>query len=155
MMQWKAFYSDGSTLDQYGINGKSGYENIDRSKLIAFAIIDKTWVPDRNLLIPLMNSDYKIFSETAWHVPVERIIFRMHLEPGQRLIYRLLGAKKLFARTLTQVAPDEHYIMVGWQQKIGDKNVQSITYITPDGRIEQTGKFLGGAPNLLPGEKDG
>lgn len=154
MLQWKAFYKDGTELPQYGINGKNQYPDIDRSKLAAFAIVDVTYIPDRSIIVPLMSPDYKIFSESAWHVKSEKVIFRTHLEPGQRLIYRLLGAKQLNARTMEEIK-GEHFFMVGWQQNIAGQNVQSITYVCPDGRIEQTGKFLGGSPNLLPGETSG
>ena len=34
--------------------------------------------------------------------------------------------------------------MVGWQQKINGKNIQSINYIYDNGHIEQAGEWVGG-----------
>lgn len=153
MRMWKAIYSDGKSLDQYGINGKNSYLDIDRSKLQSFCIVDKTWIPDRNFLVPCSGPNGE-YSECAWLVPQEKFVYVLNLEPGQRLIYRILGAKKMLVRDMSEIDTKRFYL-IGWQQKIGDKNVQSITYIAEDGLVVQGGKFVGGAPNLLPGELDG
>jgi hypothetical protein len=153
MRMWKAIYSDGSFLDQYGMYGKNGYENIDRTKLVSFAIFDRTWHPDRDFIVPLIGPNGE-YAETAWLVPHEKIIYVLNLEPGQKLIYRLLGAKQLLKRTMQEVN-QKHFHMIGWQQKIGDKNVQSITYLSEDGVVVQGGKFVGGPPNLIASELDG
>lgn len=153
MRMWKAYYSDGKTLDQYGINGKSGYENIDRTKLAAFAIINRTYQPDPDFFVPLLI-DGKMDSR-RWHLKVEDIIFRVHLKPEQRLIYRLLGVKRVFKDTMQSASPDEHIFMVGWQQKVNGTNIQSVNYLTEDGRIEQMGEWLGKEPIFLEGEKLG
>lgn len=56
---WTAYYSDSTTLEQYGANKESNYPDIDRTKLAAFGILK-----DNNL------------------------IYRVFLEPNQTLIYR-------------------------------------------------------------------
>jgi len=57
---WTAFYSDGTTLQQYNPDGsKNGYQDIDRTKLAAFGI----------------NKE-------------DVLIYRVFLESNQTLIYR-------------------------------------------------------------------
>jgi len=56
---WTAFYSDGTTLEQYGSNKTSNYADIDRKNLAAFGI--------------LKNNE---------------LIYRVFVEPNQNLIYR-------------------------------------------------------------------
>jgi hypothetical protein len=56
---WTAFYSDGTTLEQYGSNKTSNYDDIDRKNLAAFGILKD------NILI-----------------------YRVFLEQNQNLIYR-------------------------------------------------------------------
>lgn len=137
-MLWRAIYKDGTTLNQYNSDGKpNGYENIDRTKLDAFEIYEP-------------GGDVK--SVDGILEPVDKPLFRLHLEEGQRLICRLLGMKTVFASTGKDVSPDKHIFMVGWQQNINGRNVQSITYILPDGTIESSGKWVAGSPNLRPEE---
>ena len=56
---WTAYYSDSTTLEQYGSNKTSNYDDIDRKNLAAFGILKD------NILI-----------------------YRVFLEPNQTLIYR-------------------------------------------------------------------
>jgi len=70
-------------------------------------------------------------------------LFSLHLELGQKLIYRRRGV------ATTGVPPEKEknpvIYLVGWRQKINGKDVQSITYICHwEGRgfqIHQAGKF--------------
>jgi hypothetical protein len=118
---WKSIYTDGSSLSQYNDKGeKNGYENIDRTKLKAFAIFDD-----------------------------DKLLFKLHLEPGQRLIYR----RRNFINPLDTGADADFFYMIGWQQKIGNINTQSINYVYPDGHIEQAGIWAGGEPIQTAYEK--
>ena len=120
--EWEAIYSDGTTLTQYNEKGeKNGYENIDATKLRAFAIHN----------VKLTKKDNKYFTSD------EKIHFRLHLEPEQRLIYLRRGF-------LNTAGGKGSFLMVGWQQKINGKNIQSINYLYNDGHIEQSGVFAGG-----------
>ena len=56
---WTAYYSDSTTLEQYGSNKTSNYDDIDRNKLAAFGILKNN-----------------------------KLIYRVFLEPNQNLIYR-------------------------------------------------------------------
>lgn len=56
---WTAYYSDSTTLEQYGSNKTSNYQDIDRTKLEAFGILKSN-----------------------------ELIYRVFLEPNQNLIYR-------------------------------------------------------------------
>jgi len=70
-------------------------------------------------------------------------LFCLHLEDGQKLIHRSRTA------TTTGVSKDKskhpQIYLIGWRQKIGGKDVQSITYICDwPGRgfqIHQAGRF--------------
>jgi len=113
---WEAIYNDGTILPQYNEKGKAnGYENIDASKLKRFRI-----------LIPDLEDSKK-----------KKIHFQLHLEPEQRLIYLRRGFINL-------VGDKNYFLMVGWQQKVNGKNIQSINYLYDDGHIEQSGVFAGG-----------
>src|SRR5574342_774232 len=63
-----------------------------------------------------------------------RIVLRTYLEPGQRLIYRRRVEKR-------PGEPDIVVYMAGWQQTIAGQNIQSISYIFPDGAVIQAGRF--------------
>jgi len=56
---WTAYYSDSTTLEQYGSNKTSNYPDIDREKLAAFGILKDN-----------------------------KLIYRVFVEPRQTLIYR-------------------------------------------------------------------
>ncbi len=113
--EWEAIYSDGTTLPQYNEKGEAnGYENIDSTKLKAFAIYGN-----------------------------KKLHFRLHLEPGQRLIYLRRGLIDFSKRT-GKITDKRYFLMVGWQQQVNGKNIQSISYLYDDGHIEQAGVFAGG-----------
>lgn len=136
--RWRAIYNDGTSLSQYDSEGKAnGYQNIDRTKLVAFEV----YIP---------NGDVK--SVNGELEPKDKILFKLHLEPEQRLVCRILGIKTVFAATGKDVKPDDHIFMVGWQQNVNGKNIQSIAYVYADGHVEQAGKWIGNPPNLRPEE---
>lgn len=107
-MQWLAEYNDGTSLGQYNDQGEASSEQIDRSKLASFVLV----------------------SEDGNH------LFRLHLEPEQRLIFR---------RRVEQPQGGSEQIVAylcGWQQTIEGRNVQSLAWIFDEGRrVEWTGKF--------------
>jgi len=106
-MQWVAQYNDGSELSQYNADGSENkYANIDRERLLTFGLFDN-------------SGDLKL---------------AIHLDPGQRLIYR----RRVEHRTGHQ--PITVY-MAGWQQTIAGQNVQSIQYLFPDGSIHSAGAW--------------
>jgi hypothetical protein len=118
---WKSIYSDGTFLNQYNDEGKTnGYENIDRTRLKAFAIYDD-----------------------------DKLLFKLHLEPGQRLIYR----RRNFINPNDPKAEAVFFYMIGWQQKTDGVNTQSINYVYPDGHIEQAGIWAGGEPTQTEYER--
>lgn len=123
MHKWRAYYSDGSKLEQE--QGVDKYSQIDRTKLVGFEILE--------------NDKTKVF---------------LHLEPGQRLIYRKIGVKYFNAST-QEHSDGPKTIMCGWQQTVNGKNIQSILYLTPDGIVHQTGRFIGVQPTMRPDELDG
>tara|TARA_R110002167_G_scaffold64455_2_gene182249 strand:- start:2660 stop:3031 length:372 start_codon:yes stop_codon:yes gene_type:complete len=119
---WKAIYSDGTILPQYNEDGsKNGYENIDRTRLKSFCIYGD-----------------------------DVLVFKLHLEPGQRLIYR----RRNFINPNDPTAEAIFFYMIGWQQKTGGINTQSINYVYPDGHIEQAGIWAGGEPTQTVYERE-
>lgn len=58
-IQWRAYYGDGETLSQFDGDQENKYTDIDRSRLVAFALLRE----DEPLVM-------------------------VHLEPGQQLIFR-------------------------------------------------------------------
>ena len=70
-------------------------------------------------------------------------LFTLHLEPGQRLIYRRRGVDTIGVKAEKNIHPVIY--LIGWRQKINGVDAQSITYICDwEGRgfqIHQAGKF--------------
>ena len=115
-MQWLATYQDGTTLGQYNGSGEISSERIDRSKLTAFALVNEEG---------------------------SRVL-ELHLEPGQRLIFR---------RRIEQPVGGLQIVcyLVGWQQTIHGQNVQSIAYVFDEGAtIVWAGKFQQDHPWFYP-----
>ncbi len=129
-MQWVAYYNDGTHLRQYEDDGgEHKYADLDRQRLASFALYDGGDI-DGN------------------YVPATRKLFHLHLEPGQRLIFR-----RRVEQTLGQ--PPISVFMIGWQQALEihgptldgnanghyPKNIQAIAYIFEDGTIELAGRW--------------
>lgn len=106
-MKWIARYNDGETLSQYKEDGSENrYADIDRNRLVEFTVV----------------SD------------LNESMFTLHLDPGQRLIYR---------RRVKQspgLSPIVVYI-VGWQMTVAGNNIQSIAYISEDKDIHMAGAW--------------
>jgi hypothetical protein len=64
------------------------------------------------------------------------VFFSMALEPGQRLIYRRRVSMDGQSGLVNWVV-----YLVGWQETVGGKNVQSLNWIFPNGQIINTGRF--------------
>jgi len=116
---WKAVYDDGTELLQFEEDGtENKYVDIDRHRLKFFDLFKGT-----------------------------RLIFRLHLEEGRRLICRARHSgkiKTMILRSKTKPAPlkpAETIWLVGWQQTIGGENIQDIAYIFEDGHVELAGKW--------------
>ena len=79
------------------------------------------------------------------------VIFTMHLEEGQKPIFRRRG---LTSSIDLDKHPEPIVYIVGWRQKVGGKDIQSITYICDwIGRgfqIHQAGRFKEDHPFFYP-----
>ena len=64
-----------------------------------------------------------------------RIVHRLHLEKGQRLILRRRVRMSLSGQTLHEI------YLVGYQETIGGQNRQAITAIFDDGHTELIGSW--------------
>jgi len=105
---WKAVYKDNTFLLQYDKDKENKYQDINRGNLEYFDI-------------------YK----------GDKLIFRLHLEKGKRLIYR----RRIL---ITAGQGSEAITLVGWQDTIRGINRQAINLIFPDGHIEMLPKWKEG-----------
>ena len=71
------------------------------------------------------------------------VLFTLHLEEEQKLIFRKRGRTSPGIEEKDNIEPIIY--IVGWRQKVGGKDIQSITYIcdwpTKGFQIHQAGKF--------------
>ena len=120
---WKAVYKDGTSLTQFEEGIEKKYPDIDRSKLVAFEI-----------------------RKAAVNNNPDKLFFRLHLDPGRRLIYRR-RVKDNYKIGGTPGNPklvpywQEVVYLVGWQATIEGRNVQDIAYIFSDGHVELAGMW--------------
>lgn len=114
-MTWLAQYNDGSSLPQFNPDGsENNYADIDRQRLAAFSIV----------------------KDNAPAIVV-------HLDPGQRLIYRRRVAKHGNGQETV-------VLLVGWQATVNGRNVQSIAYVYPDASIHMAGEWRDDHPWFYP-----
>ena len=110
MYSWRAIYSDGTVLEQTTPSGFVSADDIDRRKVVSMSLL-------RNNIV----------------------IVTLHLDQGQRLIYRKRVNKCIGAE-------DEVCHILGWRQTVDEKVIKSICYYFEDGRIELAGQFKEGHP---------
>jgi len=65
----------------------------------------------------------------------EKVFMVLHLDANKRLIFRKRIAMKVIS------GKKQIVYIVGWQEKINGKNVQSLSFIFDDGHIEMVDKF--------------
>ena len=114
---WQAKYKDGTVLGQF--------DEIRKPREISSEVIDRKQI----------ESFFLLFRE--------RIILTLHLDEGQRLIYRRRVALK-------PCGEQEVCHLVGWQATIRGENVQTIAYVFESGRIDLAGKFNEKSPWFYP-----
>jgi len=144
-MQWVAYYSDDTHLRQYDDSGvESKYADIDRGRLSSFALYDGGKVDGFTVNGDIIPGAYATATRKLLH---------LHLEAGQRLIYRRRVEKVVGG-------PETVCYLIGWQQTIKGENVQAICYVFEDGTIEVAGRYNEShpwfySPQAVPGEADG
>jgi len=105
---WRAVYKDGTVLLQTTKEGKKNkYADIDRDKLKYFDLLDGN-----------------------------KLLFRLHLEPGRRLICRRRTIGDVFDASKKRVV-----WLIGWQWTVNGRNVQDIAWVYENGVVELTGRF--------------
>ena len=111
---WRAIYYDGSEADQYGPEGDAvarGYEDIDRSHLMAFEIRDRE--TDRLIHRVYMGGDKRLI----WR---RRVYKKITGEPD--VVIHLVGWQRTVqgknVQAITFVFPDGHTELIGrWHEK--------------------------------------
>lgn len=127
-IRWAAKYDDGATVNQYEDDKELSYDNlVDRGRIVSFAL---------------------------WDYTTRKPVFTLHLDPGQKLIYRRRCWQRVGAEKPYQVV-----YLVGWRRTIAGECVQSIAYVFEDsGRVELAGRFrenhpVFDSPKLRPFEE--
>ena len=72
------------------------------------------------------------------------LIFSLHLDNSKKLIFRRRVVMKMYSGN------KEVVYLIGWQEKVNNKNVQQISFIFEDGRIETTDGFKKGTKWKYP-----
>jgi hypothetical protein len=108
-----ANYSDGKPSESFGGDAALSYDNLNRENISHIEVLAN-----------------------------DILLYTLHLEEGQQLIYRRRG---LASTVALDKHPEPIIFLLGWKQKIGDTVVQSINYICYwVGRgynMHQAGKF--------------
>jgi len=109
-IRWLAIYKNGDRIAQVGPDGKD---------------ISYDALPNRDQI-----SDFALYDHST-----KKAILTLHLEPGQRLIYRRRVAKSAGGK-------DEVCCLAGWRRTVAGECIQSIAYVFEStGRIEMAGAF--------------
>jgi len=128
-IRWAAKYRDGSVVDQFGPDGKE---------------VSTDALPRRE----------EIESFGLWDFETRRPVLTLHLDPGQKLIYR----RRCWQR-VGEAKPYQVVHLVGWRRTVAGECIQSIAYVFEDtGRVELAGRFredhpLFDSPKLRPFEE--
>jgi len=159
-MRWRANYNDGTEL--WEIDPKTRQEH-------KFGEIDQNILKSFDLLLPIKDMEDVKLSETDIQVKTldetpaivslklynKKSIpfYHLDLQTDQRIIFirrtqRSAGQKIAIIKTKAgeiripfPIPGGQRVIIIGWQRKIGNENIQAINYIFPDGRIEMTGAW--------------
>ena len=126
---WKAFYHDGTELAQFDDEGNEHlFKEIDQSKLKGFG-----WFP--------FTYQQEAFLKSKGHnvraLPLPSYV--LWLKPGQRLIAFRRHFLSLSIQTPVGVSSlTNHKILyvLGWQETIGGRNMQTLMYIDEEGNVE-------------------
>ena len=159
-MRWRANYEDGTVL--WEIDPKNHAEH-------KFSEIDQDKLKSFDLLLPIKGMEDVKLSETDIQVKTldetPAIVslklynrnsipfYHLDLQKDQRIIFirrtqRSAGRKVAIIPTSKgeiripfPVPGGQRVIIIGWQRKLGNENIQAINYIFPDGRIEMSGAW--------------
>ncbi len=123
---WKAIYRDGTVFPQFNEDGSENkYPDINRKELEFFEL-------------RMSDGDS------------DRLLFKLHLEPGRKLIVRrrttgniILSKAVGVGNGILQAPLKTRNVvwMVGWQWNANGRNVQDIAWVFEDGHVELTGQF--------------
>lgn len=110
-IRWAACYAGGEVINQIQPDGtETSYDKLDHARIAAFSL---------------------------WDFDSRRPILTLHLEPGQRLIYR----RRVEMKT-GQEKPVEVCYLAGWRRTVNGECIQSIAYVFEStGRVELGGRF--------------
>lgn len=112
---WEAVYNDGTSLWECNSKGQviNKYSDIERKRVTQFRLYKTDERLDNELMKTL------------------KPVYTIDIKEGRRLIWRKRRHQRLLEST-----PFLTIYIVGWQETIDGRNVQSIVYIYPDGRTE-------------------
>jgi len=127
-VRWVARYDDGTVIDQFDNGRERSYDELkDRDRIASFGL---------------------------WDFETRRTLITLHLDPGQKLIYR----RRCWQHP-GEEKPFQVVYLVGWRRTISGESIQSIAYVFEDtGRVELAGRFrenhpIFDSPKLRPFEE--
>jgi hypothetical protein len=157
---WRANLSDGTVLWERDpkTHQEHKFGEIDQSKLISFDLLlpikdmEDVKLSETDIQVKTLDDtaaivSLKVYSKTSipfYHLELQkdqRIIFsrRRQMTSGRKIA--IIPTKSGEIRIPFPIPSGQRIIIIGWQRKIGKENVQAITYIFPDGRIEMSGAW--------------
>jgi hypothetical protein len=127
-IRWAAEYDDGTIVNQFRDGKELSYDDLkDRERIISFAL---------------------------WDMDTRKPVLTLHLDSGQRLIYR----RRCWQRS-GEEKPYQVVYLVGWRRTVAGECIQSIAYVFEEtGRVELAGRFrenhpIFDSPKLRPFEE--
>jgi len=127
-IRWTAQYNDGTVVNQFQDGKELSYDNLkDREQIASFAL---------------------------WNRDTLKPVLALHLDPGQKLIYR----RRCWQRA-GEEKPYQVVYLIGWRRTIAGECIQSIAYVFEEtGRVELAGRFrenhpIFDSPKLRPFEE--
>lgn len=159
---WEAVYNDGTSLWECNPKGQviNKYSDIERGNVKEFRLYksdELLGLSDPKGCIETITLDNELGKfDTAGLSAVERNrlspadmktlkpAFSIEIKEGRRLIWR-----KRRHQRLLELTPFLTIYMIGWQETIEGRNVQSILYIYPDGTNELSERKTNGELDVV------
>jgi hypothetical protein len=119
-LRWAARYDDGTIINQITDGKELSYDDLkDRERIVSFAL---------------------------WDHETHKPVLTLHLDLGQKLIYR----RRCWQRA-GEEKPYQVVYLVGWRRTIAGECIQSIAYVFEEtGRMELAGRFRENHPLFDP-----
>lgn len=159
-MRWRANYEDGTVLWEIDpVNHREHkFGEIVQSKLKSFDLMlsikdmDDVKISETDIQVKTLDEtpaiiSLKLYSKHSipfYHLELQkdqRIIFVRRTQKSQGRKVAIIPTKAGEIKIPFPIPTGQRIVIIGWQKKIGNENIQAINFIFPDGRIEMTGAW--------------